>query len=153
MKEKTNKVEMTVVVNGNELQDSLPGWYNPPYCLATWPLGNNSTVCCQSNTNMQSLRDAPASAHSSHRRERAREKTKLKLWRTAYSLTHTLSSITLNWFPSTTNGEGVSLFIYVRLNLEERHKWKEIEQQVQKKRISSASLSQPYAHRAADELR
>lgn len=126
-----------MVVNSTELEDTFPGWYNLPYCLATWPLGNNSTVCCQSNTSTQThraLRDAPAPAlaRSSHRRLGARENTKLKLQH--ISLTHTQSSITLNWFPSATNGEGVSLFIYVRLNLEEREKWREIERQVHKKR-------------------
>lgn len=126
------------VVNSTELEDTFPGWYNPPYCLATWPLGNNSTVCCQSNASTQTrraLRDAaaPALARSSHRRVGARENTKLKLLRPAHSLTHSQSSITLNWFPSATNGEGVSLFIYVRLNLEGREKWREIERQVHKK--------------------
>lgn len=82
------------VVNSIELEDTFPGWYNPPYCLATWPLGNNSTVCCQSNTSTQThrgLRDAPAPAlaHSSHRRVGARENTKLKLLKPAHSLTHT----------------------------------------------------------------
>lgn len=99
------------VVNSTELEDTFPGWYNPPHCLATWPLGNNSTVCCQSNTSTQThkaLRDAaaPALARSSHRRVGARENTKLKLLRPAHSLTHSQSSITLNWFPSATNGEG-----------------------------------------------
>lgn len=106
------KINRTTVVNSSELEDMFPGWYNLPYCLATWPLGNNSTVCCQSNTGTQTHRarrdaPAPARAHSSHRRRRrARENTELKLLRPAHSLTHTQSSITLNWFLPATNGEG-----------------------------------------------
>lgn len=131
---KTNKggeIKRMMAVNSIELEDTFPGWYNPPYCLATWPLGNNSTVCCQSNTSTQThraLRDAPtlALAHSSLRTVGARENTVPKLLRPAHSHTQTQSSITLNWFPSATNREGQSFFIHVRLNLEGREKWKEI---------------------------
>lgn len=127
----------TKQVNSAEWADTFAGWYNLPYCLATWPLGNNSRVCCQSNTNTPSPeRRCSFSTHSSHVRLSAGVNTEQKLLRPPpqRSLPQTLRSITLNWFPSATNGEGLSLFIYDRLNLEGSEKRREIERQVHKKR-------------------